>query len=148
MSIFHDSERHKNDVGEVFASLDKDKDGALNASDLSSFFSTYSSSVSRTDIENTLLEVGDGNQITKDQFFGLFYKHDAQHDPEEEFKVAFAKFDVDGDKNLSAQDLKTSLDAMGQNLTMDEIQEMIREADVDGTGMLNYEEFVKMVQTM
>ncbi len=34
---------------------------------------------------------------------------------------------------------------LGEKLTDEEINEMIREADVDGDGQVNYEEFVKMM---
>lgn len=34
---------------------------------------------------------------------------------------------------------------LGEKLTEEEVDEMIREADVDGDGQINYEEFVKMM---
>lgn len=33
---------------------------------------------------------------------------------------------------------------LGEKLTEEEVEEMIREADVDGDGQVNYEEFVNM----
>lgn len=33
---------------------------------------------------------------------------------------------------------------LGEKLTEEEVDEMIREADVDGDGQINYEEFVKV----
>ena len=34
---------------------------------------------------------------------------------------------------------------LGEKLTDEEVDEMIREADVDGDGQVNYEEFVRMM---
>jgi hypothetical protein len=34
---------------------------------------------------------------------------------------------------------------LGEKLTEEEVEEMIREADVDGDGQVNYEEFVNMM---
>ena len=34
---------------------------------------------------------------------------------------------------------------LGEKLTEEEIEEMIMEADIDGDGQINYEEFVKLV---
>jgi len=36
---------------------------------------------------------------------------------------------------------------LGENLTDEEINEMIREADDDGDGHVDFDEFVKMMQT-
>jgi calmodulin len=37
------------------------------------------------------------------------------------------------------------LGTIGEKLSEEEVDEMIREADVDGDGQINYEEFVKMM---
>lgn len=36
---------------------------------------------------------------------------------------------------------------LGEKLTEEEVNEMIKEADVDGDGLVNYDEFVKMMLT-
>ena len=36
---------------------------------------------------------------------------------------------------------------LGEKLTDDEVDQMIREADLDGDGQVNYEEFVQMMMT-
>ena len=36
---------------------------------------------------------------------------------------------------------------LGEKLTEQEVDEMIAEADIDGDGEINYEEFVKMMTT-
>jgi hypothetical protein len=44
--------------------------------------------------------------------------------------------------NMQLRHVMTNL---GEKLTDEEVDEMIREADVDGDGQVNYEEFVKMM---
>jgi hypothetical protein len=47
-------------------------------------------------------------------------------------------------KTLGVQ-LRHVMTNLGEKLTDEEVDEMIREADVDGDGQVNYEEFVKMM---
>jgi EF-hand domain pair len=45
----------------------------------------------------------------------------------------------------SAVQLRHVMTNLGEKLTDEEVDEMIREADVDGDGQVNYEEFVRMM---
>ena len=56
-------------------------------------------------------------------------------------------FDKDGNGKISKEELKLVMKNLGENLTDDEISEMILEADDNGDGAVDYEEFVKMMQT-
>ena len=35
--------------------------------------------------------------------------------------------------------------SLGEKITDEEVDEMIKEADIDGDGYINYEEFVRMI---
>lgn len=37
---------------------------------------------------------------------------------------------------------------LGEKLTDEEVEQMIKEADLDGDGQVNYDEFVKMMMTV
>ena len=58
-----------------------------------------------------------------------------------------AVFDKDGNGFISAAELRHVMTNLGEKLTDEEVDEMIREADVDGDGQINYEEFVKMMMS-
>ena len=58
---------------------------------------------------------------------------------------AFKVFDKDGNGFISSVELRHVMTNLGEKLTDDEVDEMIREADVDGDGQVNYDEFVKMM---
>jgi len=57
----------------------------------------------------------------------------------EELKDAFQVFDKQGTGFISVQDLKLSLTSLGERLTDEELDELIREVDQNGEGMVNYE---------
>jgi hypothetical protein len=54
-------------------------------------------------------------------------------------------FDKDGNGFISAAELRHIMTNLGEKLTDEEVDEMIREADVDGDGQINYDEFVDMM---
>jgi calmodulin len=67
-------------------------------------------------------------------------------DTEEELIEAFKVFDRDGNGLISASELKHVIEkSSGENLSENEVNEMIKEADIDGDGYINYDEFVRMM---
>ena len=57
----------------------------------------------------------------------------------EELRDAFQVFDKQGTGMISVHDLKLSLTTLGERLADEEIDELVREVDQDGEGMVNYE---------
>lgn len=62
-----------------------------------------------------------------------------------EFKEAFDLFDKDGNKEISTKELITVLRALGNNPTQEEIEQMIEEVDEDGSGTIDFGEFLEMM---
>lgn len=62
----------------------------------------------------------------------------ASKDKEDEVREAFRVFDRDGNGYVSAAELKHVMTNIGEKLTDEEVDEMLREIDV-GDGQINYE---------
>ena len=79
------------------------------------------------------------------EFLSLMSKKMKDADSEEELMEAFKVFDKDGNGFISAAELRHVMTNLGEKLTEEEVDEMIKEADFDGDGQVNYDEFVKMM---
>ena len=62
-----------------------------------------------------------------------------------ELKQAFRLFDDDETGKITFKNLKRVAKELGENMTDEEIQEMIDEADRDGDGKVSFEEFMTMM---
>ena len=60
-------------------------------------------------------------------------------DSEEDLREAFRLFDKDGDGTISADELRHVMINLGEKLTNEEVDEMLREADMNGDGKIDYE---------
>ena len=58
-------------------------------------------------------------------------------------REAFKMFDKDKSGYIEAKEIATVAFALGEALTEEELREFMKEADLDGDGRLNYNEFVK-----
>jgi len=60
-------------------------------------------------------------------------------------KDAFALFDSDNDGVITKEELGTVLDSLGLKATPSQLEDMINEIDLDHTGTVDLEEFIKMM---
>ncbi|CAN1748917.1 unnamed protein product [Linum perenne] len=151
---------------EAFSLFDKDGDGSFHFSPSCFFFVVYviitgcittkelgtvmrslGQNPTEAELQDMINEVdADGNgTIDFPEFLNLMARKMKDTDSEEELKEAFRVFDKDQNGFISAAELRHVMTNLGEKLTDEEVDEMIREADVDGDGQINYEEFVKVM---
>lgn len=83
------------------------------------------------------LFVGNGT-VDFDEFVAMMARYYATMDPEKEMRDAFRVFDKDGNGYISKYELKSVMHSLGEKLNDQEIEEMIRAADADKDGAINY----------
>jgi calmodulin len=103
------------------------------------------------ELQDMIAEVDTDNNGTIDfnEFVNLMLrkKNDADEgaDPEKELKEAFKIFDKDGNGFISAAELRHVMTNLGEKLTDEEVDQMIKEADTNGDGQVDYNEFARMM---
>jgi len=70
----------------------------------------------------------------------------SERDSREEIIKAFKLFDDDSTGRITFKNLKRVAKELGENLTDEEIQEMIDEADRNGDGEVDEEEFYRIMK--
>ena len=63
----------------------------------------------------------------------------------ESFKETFMMFDKDGDGTVSTKELGAVMRSLGNNPTQEELEELIDDADRDGSGSVDFREFVELM---
>ncbi|KAJ3059960.1 hypothetical protein HDU99_006119 [Rhizoclosmatium hyalinum] len=131
----------------AFASFDRDHDNVINPRDLSAALKSLGITLSDSEVAAWIAEADtDGKgSVSFAAFMALAGRNFRDIQAEEEMKEAFKIFDKNGDGFITNDELKFALAQQGDNLSDEEIAEVIRECDVDGDGKLNYEEFAKMM---
>src|SRR6266536_112773 len=80
----------------------------------------------------------DGNgKIDFPEFLTMMARKMKDADSEEEIREAFKVFDRDNNGYISAAELRHVMTSIGEKLTDDEVDEMIREADQDGDARID-----------
>lgn len=127
--------------------LDRFDTGSITTKELGTVMRSLGQNPTEAELQDMINEVdADGNgTIDFAEFLSLMARKMKDTDSEEELKEAFRVFDKDQNGFISAMELRHVMTNLGEKLTDDEVDEMIREADVDGDGQINYEEFVKMM---
>lgn len=134
---------------EAFSLFDQDGDGTITAVELGTIMQSLGQNPTQAELQDMINEVdADGNgSIDFPEFLTMMAKKMKDIDSVHEIKEAFRVFDKEGKGYISAAELRNVMTNLGEKLTDEEVDEMIREADIDGDGQINYEEFVQIMTT-
>merc|ERR1711990_117980 len=132
---------------EAFDEFDKDKSGTISPEELLGVLRAMGQNPTEDELLNLVLEVDiDGNgTIEFEEFLTMMKKKASEADEESDLREAFKIFDRDKDGFISMKELKKVCSMLGTMLTKEELDEFMAEADKDGNGKLDYDEFVKML---
>merc|ERR1711967_19045 len=98
----------------------------------------------KEEIQKMIQDVDDDGSGTIEfpEFMTMMSQKILNRDPKDEILKAFRLFDDDETGKISFKNLKRVAKELGERMTDEELQEMIDEADRDGDGEVNEEEFL------
>ena len=142
------TEEQKQEIKEAFDLFDTDGSGSIDQKELKVAMRALGFEPKREEIKKLITEVDkDGSGVIDfPEFLDMMTAKMAERDPREEMLKAFRLFDDDETGKISFKNLKRVAKELGENMTDDEIAEMIEEADRDGDGEINEEEFMRIMR--
>lgn len=162
------SEDQLNSINEAFAVIDVEKTGKIASKNLKvrwnifTLYLVWKTTVAylqlamralgfeprREEIKNILsTHVKDDSEfITLEQFVSIMSEKIADKGAKEEIMKAFRLFDNDQTGKISFKNLQRVAQELGENLTEEELKEMIQEADQDNDGEVNQDEFLRIMK--
>uniref|UniRef100_A0A3B4X7G0 Calcium binding protein 5a n=1 Tax=Seriola lalandi dorsalis TaxID=1841481 RepID=A0A3B4X7G0_SERLL len=140
------------ELRDAFNEFDKDKDGLISCKDLGNLMRT----MGYMPTEMELIELSQninmnlGGRVDFEDFVELMtpklLAETAGMISVKELKDAFKEFDVDGDGEITTEELRSAMTKlMGEHMSRREIDAIVKEVDEDGDGTVDFEEFVRMM---
>merc|ERR1711904_231228 len=142
------TEEQKQEIREAFDLFDTDGSGAIDAKELKVAMRALGFEPKKDEIRKMISDIdkdGDGT-IDFDEFMMMMTAKMAEKDSREEIVKAFRLFDDDETGRISFKNLKRVAKELGENMTDEELMEMVDEADRDGDGEINEEEFLRIMK--
>ncbi|XP_037953622.1 calmodulin-A-like [Teleopsis dalmanni] len=134
---------------EAFTLFDTNGDGSITLEELSSVMRSLG--LKHTDSEFAeMIREADENQNGKiefNEFVDVMTRSNGIVDVEAEVREAFNVFDENGNGFISPDELRRVMTLLGEELSDDTIGEMIREADLNGDGQVDFDEFVAIINS-
>ena len=130
--------------------FDTDGSGSLSMAEFRNVLEMNGSNLTTTEISDIINEFdanGDG-ELQIEEFIAACNAMSGDAGEDREYRDMFNGMDKNGDGYISRQELRAAMVAMGENLTEEELDSMMDEADVDGDGKIKFSEFVKLQKAM
>lgn len=136
-----------NEIQDSFDLFDKDGTGTIEAEDLWVVMRALGTEPRKEDIKKLVGEVdkeGTG-QIDFNGYLQIVLNKMAERPSHSDIEKAFRLFDSESNKVISFTDLRRVATEIGEQVSDEELHEMIAEADSTETGTVCLEDFIKIV---
>lgn len=152
---FELSDTQKTDIREAFDLFDTEATGTIDTRDLKVAIRALGFEPKKEEIKRMIADVAAGadrdatagtGRLAYADFQQLMAQKMSEKDSTEEIMKAFRLFDDDETGAISFRNLKRVARELGENLSDDELREMLSEADLDGDGQVDQSEFLRIMK--
>eukprot|EP00919_Chromeraceae_sp_WS-2016_P007807 GHVR01018437.1.p1 GENE.GHVR01018437.1~~GHVR01018437.1.p1 ORF type:complete len:168 (-),score=55.64 GHVR01018437.1:225-728(-) len=142
------TDEQKQEIKEAFDLFDTDGSGTIDAKELKVAMRALGFEPKKEEVRKMIADIDKDGSGTIDfnEFLEMMTVKMSERDPKEEILKAFRLFDDDETGKITFKNLKRVAKELGENMTDEELQEMIDEADRDGDGEINEDEFMRIMK--
>ena len=142
---FHFNEEQIQTFKDIFSQFDRDGDGTLATKYVGTIMRSLGQSPTEEELHYIICKVDADRSGFMDfsEFVAMMANHMKEEtDTKEDICKAFKVFDDKGTGTIPIEELRFVLTNMGDALSEDEVDELIKQADQNKDGKVHYEEFV------
>ncbi|CAJ0918836.1 unnamed protein product, partial [Mesorhabditis belari] len=121
----------------AFASFDKDGSGTIDGNDLGHLMKTLGENFKGIELQACTNQRVDFSTLQQ-----MISKKNDDSKRESHLRKAFQMFDKDQNGFICRDELRQAMLAEGETINEAELDKMMAEADVNGDGLVNYDEFI------
>merc|ERR1711975_143672 len=134
------SDEQLDEIREAFSLFDSDASGMIDVRELKAAMRALGFEVKNEELKKMVMDVdNDGNGTIE---FAEFLRMMTGKMGEKVFKL----FDDDNTNKISFRNLARVAEELGENIDDEELQDMINQADRDGDGEINIDEFYRIMK--
>lgn len=132
---------------EAFNIFDRDGSGTITSKELAIAMRSLGQNPSEDQLEKIMQEVDvDGNgELDFEEFIEFMCRTKKVETSYDAIREAFKVFDKEGKGSIPREEFRHIMTTLGERLTDEEVDEMLDDADADGDGEIQYEEFTQMI---
>lgn len=157
------NDKYMEELREAFALFDKDNDGCITSKELMTVMNGLRLQITEQEIVDLInnVDVDGSGTVDFNEFLRMMSRshyhvnrvqgrsgsgeHGRHAEELEEMRQAFRVFDIDGNGVIDENELKITMFNLGENLSDGDVKQMIKLADRNGDGKIDYEEFIAMM---
>ncbi|XP_078164631.1 putative calcium-binding protein CML13 [Carex rostrata] len=142
------TEQRRVEIREAFELFDLDGSGTIDAKELCVAMRALGFEMTEDEINQMMAEVDKDHSggIDFDEFLYMMTEKIGQRDTKEQLMKAFRIIDHDKNGKISIEDIQNIARELGETFTVDEIREMVQQADENGDGEVDADEFMRIMK--
>jgi len=134
------------ELKEAFVIFDKDNDQKINAVELFQVMRSLGFCPTKADEQSITHDIGGSNKLLNfDQTRDIIDRRAPPPESQQSILEAFRIFDKDGHGYVSAAELRHVLTNLGEKLHDEDVDELIREAEVSGDGNVSIDDLLDIL---